>query len=76
MTTLRAPHRQVARPVPPPRAAASPAWPGPAVADSARLREDDYDKKVKQAAKEKARRRHTPTPRPQPDLLSVPATPR
>lgn len=33
-------------------------------------RRDDYDKKVKQAAKEKARRRHTPAPtRPRkPDL--------
>ncbi|XP_028342155.1 UPF0561 protein C2orf68 homolog isoform X2 [Physeter macrocephalus] len=71
---LRAPHpTEPARPVPPrpaPRLPA-PAWPGPAVPDSRSApRRDDYDKKVKQAAKEKARRRHTPAPtRPRkPDL--------
>lgn len=71
---LRAPHPTEPalpvppRPVPPPPA---PAWPGPAVPDSRSApRRDDYDKKVKQAAKEKARRRHTPAPtRPRrPDL--------
>ena len=71
---LRAPHpTEPARPVPPrpaPRLPA-PAWPGPAVPDSRSApRRDEYDKKVKQAAKEKARRRHTPAPtRPRkPDL--------
>ncbi|XP_054963705.1 UPF0561 protein C2orf68 homolog isoform X2 [Pan paniscus] len=47
------------------------AWPGPTVPDSRSApRRDDYDKKVKQAAKEKVRRRHTPAPtRPRkPDL--------
>lgn len=50
------------------------AWAGhgrPAVPDSRPApRRDDYDKKVKQAAKEKVRRRHTPAPtRPRkPDL--------
>lgn len=50
------------------------AWAGhgrPAVPDSCPApRRDDYDKKVKQAAKEKVRRRHTPAPtRPRkPDL--------
>lgn len=71
---LRAPHpTESARPVPshPATLTPGPAWPGPAVPDSrsAPLR-DDYDKKVKQAAKEKGRRRHAPAPpRPRkPDL--------
>lgn len=56
------------RPAPPPP---PPAWPGLAVPDPRSApRRDDYDKKVKQAAKEKAKRRHTPAPtRPRkPDL--------
>uniref|UniRef100_A0A9L0JXE7 Chromosome 2 open reading frame 68 n=1 Tax=Equus asinus TaxID=9793 RepID=A0A9L0JXE7_EQUAS len=69
---LRAPYpKEPARPVPPRPAPPPPAWPGPAVPDSRSApRRDDYDKKVKQAAKEKARRRHTPAPtRPRkPDL--------
>nr|XP_008514169.1 PREDICTED: UPF0561 protein C2orf68 homolog [Equus przewalskii] len=63
--------KEPARPVPPRPAPPPPAWPGPAVPDSRSApRRDDYDKKVKQAAKEKARRRHTPAPtRPRkPDL--------
>lgn len=71
---LRPPHStEPARPVPPRPAPPAPplAWPGPAVPDSRSApRRDDYDKKVKQAAKEKVRRRHTPAPtRPRkPDL--------
>lgn len=69
---LRTPHpSEPARSVPP-RPRPGPARFGRVTAPDSRSapRRDDYDKKVKQAAKEKARRRHTPAPtRPRkPDL--------
>uniref|UniRef100_A0A671ETJ8 Chromosome 2 open reading frame 68 n=1 Tax=Rhinolophus ferrumequinum TaxID=59479 RepID=A0A671ETJ8_RHIFE len=62
---------QLARYRPAPAVPPPPAQRSRAVPDSrSALRRDDYDKKVKQAAKEKVRRRHTPAPtRPRkPDL--------
>ncbi|ELK07686.1 hypothetical protein PAL_GLEAN10005184 [Pteropus alecto] len=54
---------QLARYRPAPAAPPTPSQPCPVVPDSRSApRRDDYDKKVKQAAKEKARRRHTPAP--------------
>lgn len=69
---LRTPHPPEPDRSVPPRPRPGPASFGRVTASDSRSapRRDDYDKKVKQAAKEKARRRHTPAPtRPRkPDL--------